>query len=1285
MLKFLKKNKMTALLIGINALLLSGTVMATIAWFSPTMEIKPPTSEPTSGILTSYFDSGTGAENDPYIITRPIHFYHLSYLQNSNYFNNEEVYFQFGKNLDGTSEYKFYNYDNDGKLGEGYTHSLNMNYYSGTKALVPIGTSQHPFKSHISGMNNTIDNVNINGNGFSDIGIFGYVTSTASIHDVYFDHVTIDTGMPISTDAYHAHTDSKYNVGYIAGHIASEESFVGVYVNNTEAKNSVVPNVVGKSHYGYFGLCDSASTPLTTSSYDKYHIDPAKVRNYFNNDSKYENIKNKGLATRNTEYKVNSTTFSSAVSKNNSGASYSIKGTSSGAAHDYSLSTIGHQGMDMTYDLSYGNGHQSPAITTTVLAEGVNINTVETPGSYMYWNTSTSKWEYYVVTAGGSTTEKTYNVFSISYLVGQTRYYVYYDATNTRLSSSTTVPTTANRDYWFSLKTDASSLGVTSLTTNDNTATYYLFIPNRDLYVYITNSNVLNFGSYSDVAALSGTGNTGMFTVTGADSTIEWIGRYQSANHTFAFQGSTSYLSIIRPVSGNAATTFQFNGTSARTEETIATAKKFEQITNVNQLKNGMRVGIASQYDSNRSGYYMLAAQNTNNRAAIATTTVSGSESLLNWVSGVAVLTLGREDTYASNVYTLYDPEYDNNTGGYLYAASSSKNYLRTHSSIDDNSKFLFTVNTSTYAATAVAQGTNSHNSMRYNTQSGGTPLFSCYESGQTPIVLYKYVETGGTIYTANAATIVAQTESGADLERTRYDAWYDADLSAGTHDYQYISFERDRITWDFVNSQIIISPAGEKFWQKITSTTELESGDYLIVYEDGSLIFNGGLAALDANYNHVSVTITDDTIEYDSTTEAAKFTYNATTTSLKSASGYYIGATSDSNSLDTSTTIEYTNTITFTSDDVNILSSGGAYLRFNSASNAERFRYYKSSTYTAQKEIQLYKLVTESQDPEYVADAIQEADALYNYNVMDAVGDVSFSSTNITMSSNISNIKAVSKWHSDDNDDGIGAKFYSTKYLSNALVIFVPNRGTLDFGTLQLNCTSEADPAFIKGVDPNITNWQSSIGFSDSRIQCANDSASTNTYSYTLSLNKFNIFNLCYAALDSSGNIVASYNTNGNKVLPASSISLDSISTFVLAIGSVTTNKPINVSTIDLKVKQISGTMANYSYVGYRSATYTGGITDTGDGYVNNVSASSTIEREVIDYRFDSTNTNNRVYMKMVYNPSTNRYDITFKCSVTTHLYIFNFDAERVKLYVNNTQYKESYHDITVTGTNWS
>jgi len=54
--------------------------------------------------------------------------------------------------------------------------------------------------------------------------------------------------------------------------------------------------------------------------------------------------------------------------------------------------------------------------------------------------------------------------------------------------------------------------------------------------------------------------------------------------------------------------------------------------------------------------------------------------------------------------------------------------------------------------------------------------------------------------------------------------------------------------------------------------------------------------------------------------------------------------------------------TITFADDNADIVSSGGAYLRYNSASNQIRFRYYKSSSYTGQKAIQLYKKVAPSQ-----------------------------------------------------------------------------------------------------------------------------------------------------------------------------------------------------------------------------------------------------------------------------------------------------------------------------------
>lgn len=143
----------------------------------------------------------------------------------------------------------------------------------------------------------------------------------------------------------------------------------------------------------------------------------------------------------------------------------------------------------------------------------------------------------------------------------------------------------------------------------------------------------------------------------------------------------------------------------------------------------------------------------------------------------------------------------------------------------------------------------------------------------------------------------------------------------------------------------------------KVTSNDRLTSGIYLIVYEDGSLAFDGGLETLDAVGNSIEVEIDDNVILATDDVDAAAFTYDAVTGTLKSASGYYIGITSDANGLSASSTTAYTNTLSINeTGNADIVSSGGAYLRYNSASNQTRFRYYKSSSYTGQKAIQLYK-----------------------------------------------------------------------------------------------------------------------------------------------------------------------------------------------------------------------------------------------------------------------------------------------------------------------------------------
>ncbi|MBR3801466.1 MAG: hypothetical protein IKK35_07220, partial [Rikenellaceae bacterium] len=145
------------------------------------------------------------------------------------------------------------------------------------------------------------------------------------------------------------------------------------------------------------------------------------------------------------------------------------------------------------------------------------------------------------------------------------------------------------------------------------------------------------------------------------------------------------------------------------------------------------------------------------------------------------------------------------------------------------------------------------------------------------------------------------------------------------------------------------------KNYVKVTSAADLTDGKYLIVSESNNVALKD---AVDAVSNTIAVTIADGKIASDAATDAAAFTLTVSNGALKGPNGKYIGQTSDANGLKTSDSA-YTHTITFeTSGDANVQSQGKAYLRYNATSGQTRFRYYKSSTYTAQKSIQLYKLV---------------------------------------------------------------------------------------------------------------------------------------------------------------------------------------------------------------------------------------------------------------------------------------------------------------------------------------
>ena len=151
---------------------------------------------------------------------------------------------------------------------------------------------------------------------------------------------------------------------------------------------------------------------------------------------------------------------------------------------------------------------------------------------------------------------------------------------------------------------------------------------------------------------------------------------------------------------------------------------------------------------------------------------------------------------------------------------------------------------------------------------------------------------------------------------------------------------------------------AGTKYYVKVTEEPADWSGQYLIVYEDASYAFDGSLSKLDAVNDYKKVTIDGAMIESTSETDAISFTISSIDGgyAIQSRSGYYIYNSSDDNALKTSTEETGVNTISLEDGSCKIVSSSSV-LRFNSAKDQMRFRYYKSSSYTRQKPIQLYKL----------------------------------------------------------------------------------------------------------------------------------------------------------------------------------------------------------------------------------------------------------------------------------------------------------------------------------------
>lgn len=159
---------------------------------------------------------------------------------------------------------------------------------------------------------------------------------------------------------------------------------------------------------------------------------------------------------------------------------------------------------------------------------------------------------------------------------------------------------------------------------------------------------------------------------------------------------------------------FTVNGFTKKESDEVYTL-----VTDASTLKIGDKIIIAAA----TADFAISTTQNKNNRDRAAVTKTNNN-TIVNPGADVQLFTL--EPGTVDNTYAF-------NTGsGYIYAASSSDNQLKTQQKNNNNGSWTISC-TAEGVATITANGDNTRKSLKYNTSG----LFSCYASGQSAVAIY--------------------------------------------------------------------------------------------------------------------------------------------------------------------------------------------------------------------------------------------------------------------------------------------------------------------------------------------------------------------------------------------------------------------------------------------------------------------------------------------------------------------------------------------------------------------
>ncbi|MGM9830999.1 MAG: Ig domain-containing protein [Paludibacteraceae bacterium] len=148
----------------------------------------------------------------------------------------------------------------------------------------------------------------------------------------------------------------------------------------------------------------------------------------------------------------------------------------------------------------------------------------------------------------------------------------------------------------------------------------------------------------------------------------------------------------------------------------------------------------------------------------------------------------------------------------------------------------------------------------------------------------------------------------------------------------------------------------------KVTTAPTNWSGEYLLVYEQSATeayVFNG----LDAVNGYTEAAIADGKITVDEAVTITLAQVSGGYSVIVNGStnnGKYFNSATNTNALGFGTSAA-TMTMSLETDGVKMANAGGAIMRFNATANQMRFRFYKSTSYTSQKPVQLYKKAASS------------------------------------------------------------------------------------------------------------------------------------------------------------------------------------------------------------------------------------------------------------------------------------------------------------------------------------